>query len=638
MLSGQVIDTSRMINTWRLMHNYTRFAETPLDTNMHQLQREYNPAYQRGFSYENLGILGHALNHVDFSLRPEPDAFLFGRSWGPYLKTADRTTFFNTKTPFTILSYSTIPVVDWREENVEAIHTQNMDPFTNFGIYFNILAGKELYSNEDTRVNRMGLFGSRARNRYSIFGTFYYNDFRVEDHGGVADLDAFLEGTEEQLWLYQMNLSGAKSHYRNLSLFATQKYNLLERVTVTDSLGNTTTTGKTLSVSHQLLAERHMKDYFDVVDPENLSTVYNNFYYLDPGTARDSASEDKISNVFQLILGDPDFDRISARAYAGHELRRFGQLSPQGYRYLERLERIRTQPRQLDSIYRDTIEAVFQRRFFNDVFVGGHLAGPTTGTWDWVLDGRYYLLGYYRNDFRVNATFSRSLRDRVDLGLRGSMSLQRPHYFTSNYSSSFFRWENDFPSLFSMEGEAFIRGNEPETDIRAGVTYMSNYIYWNQEALPELYDRDILVFSGSFSRHSTIAGFHSENKILVQYTTAGAVLRLPPVALYTSNYWNQSLFKGALIFNAGVDLYYALKYKANAYMPATGIFYLQDESDVGGYPFLDVFLTFRIARTRFFVSWSNLLSGIMGNNYFTTYRYPMKPRNVRAGLVWTFYD
>ena len=75
-------------------------------------------------------------------------------------------------------------------------------------------------------------------------------------------------------------------------------------------------------------------------------------------------------------------------------------------------------------------------------------------------------------------------------------------------------------------------------------------------------------------------------------------------------------------------------------MPATGVFYLQNEYEVGGYPFLDVFLAFKIARTRIFVSYNNLLSGgeFLGNNYFTTYRYPMKPRHFRLGLVWTFYD
>ena len=75
-------------------------------------------------------------------------------------------------------------------------------------------------------------------------------------------------------------------------------------------------------------------------------------------------------------------------------------------------------------------------------------------------------------------------------------------------------------------------------------------------------------------------------------------------------------------------------------MPPTGVYYLQDEYDVGGYPFLDVFLAFKIARTRIFVSYNNLLSGgeFLGNNYFTTYRYPMKYRHFRLGLVWTFYD
>ncbi|MCK4751458.1 MAG: hypothetical protein KAT15_30585, partial [Bacteroidales bacterium] len=324
---AQVIDTSKQINTWKLMHHYTRFEETPLDTNLHQVHRNYQPAFKQGFSYEYLGILGHSLNHVDFFQRPEADAFVFGVGWDPYLKTADRTTFFNTKTPFTSVAYSTIPVANWREENIEALHTQNLSPFTNFGLDFNILAGKPLYNNEETRVNRVGLFGSHAKNRYSIFGTFYYNDFKAQDHAGVVDLDGFLAGVETEPWLYQMQLTSAKSQYRNISLFTTQKYNIFERVTTTDTLGNTSTTGKTLSISHQLLYDRHFKYYEDVVDPENLSPVYGNYYYevTDP---MDSVSEDKLSNVFQLILGDPDYDRLSTRVYAGHELRRFGALSP----------------------------------------------------------------------------------------------------------------------------------------------------------------------------------------------------------------------------------------------------------------------------------------------------------------------
>lgn len=622
---GQVIDTSRNINTWMLRHNYTRFEDVQLDTNMHQLQRDYHPAYIEGFSYESVGILGHAVNHVNFMLRPDPAAFLFGRVWEPYLKTAERTIFFNTRTPFTSLSYSTIPVKEWKEESIEVVHTQNASPYTNFGIEFNILAGKPLYTNQETRTNRVGLFGSHAKNKYSIFGTFHYNDFKDDDNGGIVDKDAFLNGVEEEFWLYDVNLTEAHSHYRNLAFFTTQKYNLIERQTFTDSLGNTTTTGKTLSISHQLIVERQLKDYYDMVDLDSLSPIYNNYYYLDP-SASDSASEDKISNVFQLILGDPDYDKISARISAGYEWRRFGMLSPDSVH--------------IDSLATDTVVSDFKTEYFNDVFLGFHLAGPTTGIWDWVIGGQYYLLGYKQNDFNLHTTFSRELGGKTNLGLRGSFEMTRPHYFTNRYSSSFFEWDNDFPSMLRVKGEAFIQSDELETDIRVGAAYISNYIYWDQEAMPRLYDKDLLVFTAHMSKHLKLAGYNSENKLLVQYTTEDEVLRLPIAAIYSSNYWKQSLFKGALVADLGFDLYYTTKYRASSYMPATGIFHLQDETDVGGYPFVDVFIAFRVKTTRIFASYNNVLQsvGFAGNNFFTANPYPMKPRYFRIGLVWYFYD
>ncbi len=637
---GQVIDTSKQINTWKLKHNYTRFEDTPLDTNIHQVHMEFNPAFKEGFSYEYLGILGHSLNHVDFFQRPEAGAFVFGVGWNPYLKTADRTTFFNTKTPFTILAYSVMPVVEWKEQNISALHTQNISPYTNFGIEFNILDGKALYENEETHSTRVGLFGSHAKDKYSIFGTFYYNDFKAHDHGGVSDLDAFLQGQADEPWLYDMQLKSAKSQYRNISFFATQKYNLVERVSHTDSLGVTTTTGKTLSISHQIHYDRHLKSYSDVVDPAELSPVYDNYYYPEITSPLDSVSEDKLSNVVQVILGDPDYDKISARVYAGYELRRFGALSPAFEEVFSHYDTTLTDTIELIPQFRDSAVTRFGDTYFNDVYVGFHMAGPTTGTWDWVVDGSYYLLGYYRNDFQVNATFSRQFLKRADLGLKGSVELKHPHYFTNHYSSSFFQWDNDFSSLFSIRGEAFVTSEELELDARARVAYLTNYLYWDQDALPQVYKGNILLLSGHFSKHFVISGFNSEDKLLFQYTTANDILRLPLLALYSSNYWKQSLFKGALVATLGFDLYLTTQYKASAYMPATGVFHLQDEYDVGGYPFVNVFLSFKVARTRFFVSYNNLFHGgeFLGNNYFTTYRYPMKPRYFRAGLVWTFYD
>jgi len=640
--NAQVIDTAKKINTWKLMHNYTRFEGAPLDTSMHQLHRVYQPIFEKGFSYEYLGILAHGANHVDFFLRPEADAFVFGGAWNPYLKTADRTLFFNTKSPFTVLSYSTMLFINQApEENIQALHTQNLSPYTNFGLDFNILAAKPYYTNEKTRANRVGLFGSHVKGRYSIFGTFYYNNFLAEDHVGVENLDDFIAGTggASEPWEYTMQLTEAGSQYRNLSFFATQKYNLFERISTTDTLGNTTTTGKTLSLSWQLNYDRHFKSYEDVVDIENLSPVYDNYYY-EVSNAFDSVSEDKLSNVFQVILGDPDYDKISARVYAGYEIRRFGALSPVPHSVFSHVDTIVPFPLEVDSVFRDSTVANFSDNLFHDIYIGFHLAGPTTGIWDWVIGGKYYLSGYYQNDFRIDATFSRRFLKTAKLGLRGSFEQKRPHYFVNHYSSSFFKWENDFSSLLRIKGEAFVQSNEMEMELRAGIAYLSNYQYWDEQALPQVYNKDIMIFSGYFSKHFTVSGFNSEDKLLVQYSTASEVLRLPALAFYSSNYWKQDLFKGALIATIGFDIYTTTRYKASTYMPATGVFHLQNYDDVGAYPFLDVFFAFKIARTRIFASYNNLLSGgaFLGNNYFTTYRYPTKPRHFRLGLVWTFYD
>ena len=71
----------------------------------------------------------------------------------------------------------------------------------------------------------MGLFGSHAKNKYSIFGTFYYNDFNAQENGGLRDVDVFLKDSLDNLIDYDTRLSGAQSHYQDLSLFATQNLN-----------------------------------------------------------------------------------------------------------------------------------------------------------------------------------------------------------------------------------------------------------------------------------------------------------------------------------------------------------------------------------------------------------------------------
>lgn len=636
-VNAQVVDTSKTINAWKLFHNYSRFEDTRLDTSLFELHQHFSPLNRNGIAYEHLGILGHAAQNLYVFDRPATNQFLFGSAMQPYLANPDRTTFYNTRKPFTELIYSNILGVEWNEETVRFLHTQNMDPFTNIGIDFEVIAGKELYNNEESRVAKFTLFGSRAKEKYSAFGTFHLNKFINKENGGLDDPGSFRRDSLSDNWNYPMKLQNALSGYTRLQFFYTQKLMLSKKKVVTDSLDVTTVSGRNISLNHQFMAERNSRTYEDQFNLQQVPGFYDNFYYFN-GDIKDSVVFDRISNTIQFVLGDPYTDKLSARVYAGHEFTRYGQRSPEKFKVFSHNDTVSEVPLVLDSIFKDTASTAFHNNFFNELFVGFHMAGPPGNKWYWNIDGKYYLAGYYRNNFKVNATFSRQIFKNYRLGLSGNIENSNVSYFHNHYSSAFFRWDNDFSASQLMRGEAFLTSEEQHFDAVLSAGIWTNYLFWDENALPAQYESPIYLLTGKLKKRFKISGFNSRNTLMVQYTTAEEVLRLPLVALKTSNYWEQTLFKGALTAQIGIDLYITTPYMGNAYMPATGVFYLQNNEMIGGFPFADAFLNFRIKRTRIFGSYNNGFAGILNNNYFTAAEYPTKPGFFRFGLAWTFYD
>jgi len=634
---AQKIDTTQRINTWTLQHNYTRFETTVPDTSLDNFHRIINPMNRNLAVYNTVGIIGNAAQNVNYINRPAIKNFLFGSAYFPYLATPENTVFYNTKVPFTEISYSTMPIVTWKEETASVLHTQNMNPFTNFGFRYDLSAGTAVYDNEDSRSNHFTFFGSHAKDKYSVFGTFHYNDIKLNESGGLADETEFLAATGDKPWTNSMLLSNASSRFKNTRLFITQKYSIDERISSTDSLGNVSWKGRDISVAHQLQLINNMRTFSDIQSQSSLAALYNTLYYP-VREVMDSARENILSNVFQLIWGDPYGDKVSARIYAGHEFRKFAYVYPENTTYFFNTDTISESPLVIDSIYRDTVVAGLKKNYYNDLFLGFHFAGPTGKKWDWNLDGKYYMAGYYANDFNLDLSLKRGIGENGLTGIYASYSLEKPNYYIESYSSAFFRWENDFHPVLKAEAEAFLKYDRNGSEIRVQAAQITNMLYWDTLALPRQATDPVYLLSGSLHQNIVAGGFHSSNRILLQWVSDEEVLQLPLVSLFTSDYWEQSFFKGALLAQFGFDLNLTTKYYGNAYMPAIAVFYNQNKSLTGGYPFLDLFVNWKIKRTRFFFSWNNVLSGIVGNNYFTTWNYPQKPRYLRFGLAWTFYN
>ena len=94
----------------------------------------------------------------------------------------------------------------------------------------------------------------------------------------------------------------------------------------------------------------------------------------------------------------------------------------------------------------------------------------------------------------------------------------------------------------------------------------------------------------------------------------------------------------------GCDFTYVSSYKPDAYMPATGVFYLQQTSnkstivETGSYPQIDLHLTLKVKTVSFFFKYTHANAGYSGHRQFTALHYPMLPAVFSYGINWLFYD
>ena len=101
--------------------------------------------------------------------------------------------------------------------------------------------------------------------------------------------------------------------------------------------------------------------------------------------------------------------------------------------------------------------------------------------------------------------------------------------------------------------------------------------------------------------------------------------------------WNINLVKGISMMQPSLVINYFTEYYADAYMPALRTYYLQNAVKIGNYPFLDLYITFKVKRANIFVGYTNIYSLSRDNRYFTTPHYPMRDSKLIFGVKWRLY-
>ena len=382
--------------------------------------------------------------------------------------------------------------------------------------------------------------------------------------------------------------------------------------------------GPMLSVGHVGEVTRYYRYYTDniALNDEVGRNFYNNMFYINPTSSADSTRMLTVDNKLFFRLQPWARDAVVSQISGGL-----------GYQW--------------NSIYAfnpDMFLTGNGNRSLHDLYVYAGARGQYRKYLNWGAQARYSFLGYWQNDFSVDADLDVSFypfKDKSEpivLGGKFSTSLKEPDWFSQHYYSNHYVWENDFGKTSTTKVEAFLE--IPKWRLEASFSYglVNNLLYNDTLGVIRQHGGLINVMSGYVRKDFKLWKFHLDNKILFQYSSDRNVLPLPMLTFHMRYYLELEAVKNVLTVQIGADATMNTPYYAPAYNPALGTFQLQTRELIGYNPYIDVFLNMQWKRVNIFIKVINVGQGWPdGGNMFSAYHYIRPYRGFKLGIHWPFY-
>ena len=377
-----------------------------------------------------------------------------------------------------------------------------------------------------------------------------------------------------------------------------------------------------LTVGHIGEVSRFYRFYTDEITDEVGRNFYNNMFYINPTSSADSMRMFTVENKLFFKLQPWKRDAIVSEVSGGV-----------GYQW--------------NSIY----------AFRPDMFLTGnrninqhnmYLYAGASGEYkkylNWGATAQYSFLGYYQNDFNVDAHVGVSFypfKDKsepITLNGRFSTSLKEPDWFSQHYYSNHYVWDNDFGKTSTTKAEASL--DIPKWDMEAyfGYALVNNYLYNDTLGIARQNTGLLNVMSAYLRKDFKIWWFHLDNQILFQYSSDESTLPLPMFTFHLRYYIEMEAVKNVLTVQLGADARMNTPYYVPAYNPALGTFQLQTREQIGYNPYIDIFLNLQWKRVNIFLKVINVGEGWpTGASSFSAYHYVRPSLGFKFGIHWPFY-
>jgi hypothetical protein len=483
----------------------------------------------------------------------------------------------------------------------------NVSKNWNFSVDFSRIRSEGFYTRQNTNNNSFAVSSNYTSNnkRYKALFGIIYNSIENAENGGIAD-DSLLESSGSGQSLIDVNLSDADNSHHNRTVFIKQYLNLGNYSSDTSDIPFI------IPSSTFILSSTYDDHLLEYTDENPLSGYYSQIYY-DSTRTYDSTFYFKIENELEWV-------RLDNRKHRGLQ-------DMLGLGFGLKHQFLQLKQRETDSTFNNIIATaqVFNTYSNNSFF--------------WKIKGQYAVTGINADDYNFSFQAKKNLGDSTRfLALSATADQHEPDFIFNRYSSNHFKWTNNFDKISELNASLYFALLKYRSSVGIAYSVFSNVTYFDNYATAKQYSGTIPVLSAYLKKDFSLWNWHLNNKVTYQDLPDSMVIRLPELILEHSLYYENDVFKKAMKLQVGAQLTYASGFYGNSYMPATMQFYLQNEKQIGNYPFIDLFLNAQIRMVRVFIKVDHVNAGLSGTQYLQAPGYPLSGRTFKLGVSWRFYD
>ncbi|MDO5036310.1 MAG: putative porin [Porphyromonas sp.] len=279
-------------------------------------------------------------------------------------------------------------------------------------------------------------------------------------------------------------------------------------------------------------------------------------------------------------------------------------------------------------------EAIVEKQ--NTTYVGGRISSDSYKHFSYYVWGQVGLVGAQAGEVDVRGEIATNFSLlKQDVGLKATANLLNvpPSFYLRRFKGSLVEWEQDLNMIQVLRVGGELTLPKTNTRVHANFETLQNPLFVNAEAKPEQKLTNTRVLAVGIDQKLTFKSLNWENSIVWQNSSDHSVTPLPDLAIY-SNLYLQGLIAKVMTIQVGVDAKWHTKYNPPYYEPVTQLFRPQTEVELGGdVPLLSVYANMHLKRARFFVMYHNVGALLFRPNHFTMPFYPTYPPTLRLGIA-----